>query len=81
MTEEELRTLVRQAIARAQGARVAAPSHIAPSDAPSHLARFAPSHSSHALFLVPDGSDADGPCIIEPAVSCNHCGYCKSLGH
>jgi hypothetical protein len=80
MTEQELRALVRQAIARVQGAS-GAPSHLAPSDAPSHLARFAPSHASHALFVVPDGSDGEGPCIIEPAVSCNHCGYCKSMGH
>jgi hypothetical protein len=83
MTEQELRMLVRQAIARAQGGSGggAAPSHLAPSDAPSHLRTFAPSHPSHGLLLVSDGSDADGPCIIEPAVSCNHCGYCKSLGH
>jgi hypothetical protein len=80
MTEQELRVLVRQAIARAQGAQHAPP-HIAPSDAPSHFARLGPSHASHALFLVPDGSDAAGPCIIEPAVPCNHCGYCKSMGH
>ena len=81
MTEQELRTLVRQAIARVQAAHGAAPSHLAPSDAISHPRTLAPSHPSHALFLVPDGSDADGPCIIEPAVPCNHCGYCKSLGH
>jgi len=92
MTEQELRMLVRQAIARAQGAPShggAAPSHLAPSVAPPHLRTFAPSHPapshsghpSHALLLVADGSEADGPCIIEPAVPCNHCGYCKSLGH
>ena len=86
MTEQELRMLVRQAIARVQAAPGAASSHSvpssgAPSDAPSHLRTFAPSHPSFVQFLVPDGSDADGPCIIEPAVSCNHCGYCKSLGH
>ena len=83
MTEEELRLLVRQAIARVQGApsHLApsnAPSHLAPSDAPSHLARLAP---SHLTFTVPSGGDEGGPCIIEPAVPCNHCGYCKSLGH
>jgi len=81
MTEQELRMLVRQAIARVQAAPGAAPSHLAPSDAPPHLRTFAPSHPSHVQFLVPDGSDEDGPCIIEPAVPCNHCGYCKSLGH
>ena len=79
MTEQELRVLVRRAIARVQGSGTLAPS--TPSDAPSHFARFAPSHASHALFVVPDGSDAGGPCMIEPAVMCNHCGYCKSMGH
>jgi len=39
------------------------------------------SHPSHLTFTVPSGADADGPCIIEPAVMCNHCGYCKSMGH
>ena len=75
MTEQELRVLVRTAIARAHGA----PSHLAPSDAPSHQSHF--SHPSHLTFMVPSGADADGPCIIEPAVSCTHCGYCKSMGH
>ena len=77
MTEQELRALVRQAIARVQGAG-GAPSHFAPSDAPSHLARLAP---SHMMFVLPSGADEEGPCIIEPAVMCNHCGYCKSMGH
>lgn len=73
MTEQELRTLVRDAIARVQGARTGEPAHLSH---PLH-----PSHPSHVLFTVPSGADADGPCIIEPAVMCNHCGYCKSLGH
>ena len=33
------------------------------------------------MFVLPVGADTEGPCIIEPAVMCNHCGYCKSLGH
>ena len=75
MTEQELRALVRQAIARHAGdSRTLAPSHLAP----SHLASL---HASHVLFVVPSGADADGPCIIEPAVMCSHCGYCQSLGH
>ena len=87
MTEQELRTLVRQAIARHAGSSTLAPSHPAPSHphlAPSHLApsHLAPSHPpSHWLFAVPSGADEEGPCIIEPAVMCNHCGYCKSMGH
>jgi hypothetical protein len=76
MTEQELRALVRQAIARhanVSGAGAVAPSHLAP----SHLT----DHASHVMFVVPSGADADGPCIIEPAVMCNHCGYCQSMGH
>jgi hypothetical protein len=38
-------------------------------------------HPSHGLFVLPAGGDSDGPCLIEPAVMCNHCGYCKSYGH
>jgi hypothetical protein len=33
------------------------------------------------MFQVSTGADADGPCMIEPAVACTHCGYCKSYGH
>lgn len=74
MTDDELRTLVRDAIARVQGARSGEPAH------PSHLSHLA-HHPSHFTFTVPSGADAEGPCIIEPAVMCNHCGYCKSMGH
>ncbi len=37
----------------------------------------------HRLLRLPivRGGDEDGACIIEPAVRCNHCGYCQSLGH
>jgi hypothetical protein len=73
MTEQELRTLVRDAIARVQGPRTGDPTH------QSHLLHL--SHPSHLTFTVPSGADGDGPCIIEPTVMCNHCGYCKSMGH
>ena len=72
MTDDELRVMVRQAIARVQSG-VATASH------PSHPLHL--SHFSHQTFTVPSGADAEGPCIIEPAVTCNHCGYCKSMGH
>ncbi len=39
----------------------------------------------HASFvrlpLVRGGDDESGACLIEPAVRCNHCGYCQSYGH
>ena len=80
MTDDELRTLVRDAIARVQGARAGEPGHLSHPlhlSHPSHLSH----HPSHLTFTVPSGADAEGPCIIEPAVMCNHCGYCKSMGH
>ena len=78
MTDEELRAMVREAIARVQSGATTVPhqSHLLH---PSHLLHL--SHPSHLAFTVPSGADAEGPCIIEPAVMCNHCGYCKSFGH
>ena len=38
------------------------------------------SHPSHLRLPLVSG-DEDGACVIEPAVRCNHCGYCLSLGH
>ena len=75
MTEQELRALVRDAVARHVGT---ARSAGAAAGAPLAMVR---QHASHALFTVPAGSDIDGPCLIEPAVMCNHCGYCRSMGH
>ena len=83
MTEQELRALVREAIAGVS-AGGPAPAHLR-TLAPSHLRTLAPFHprtsAPFALFTLPSGADSDGPCIIEPAVTCNHCGYCKSYGH
>ena len=72
MTEQQLRALVREAIARhLEGDAGSEPS-------PFSAVRL---HASHGMVPLSSGSDADGPCLIEPAVACNHCGYCKSLGH
>jgi hypothetical protein len=74
MTDQELRTLVREAIARHAGTSTGV------TGVTTVPAAFL-AHPSHATFLIPSGADAEGPCIIEPAVMCNHCGYCKSYGH
>ena len=79
MTEQELRALIRQAIAQTSGARTAARAPGRPPAPPGAGMRPA-GHSSHALFTLPPG-DPDGRCMIEPGVACNHCGYCKSYGH
>jgi hypothetical protein len=71
MTEDQLRAVVRDAIA--QHARQAAPPAV-----PLPVVR---QHASHAMFTVPAGAETGGPCVIEPAVACNHCGFCKSYRH
>ena len=73
MNEQELRALVREAIARH-----ARDTSSGPAPAPKAMFR---GHPSHGMFALPEGADTDGPCLIEPAVMCNHCGYCKSFGH
>ena len=78
MTEQELRVIVRDAIARHAAAGGALQATAAQAQMPASIAR---QHASHALFPVPAGSDTGGACVIEPAVACNHCGYCKSYGH
>ena len=73
MTDDELRVVVREAVSRyavAQGGPAAQP--------PALTVRV---HPSHGMLRLPAGSDMEGPCLIEPAVPCNHCGYCKSYGH
>lgn len=71
ISDDELRALVRDSVAR-------------------HLKAEAPmprsglsigGHASHALLPLARGGDGDGACLIEPAVRCNHCGYCLSYGH
>ena len=75
VSEQELRTLVRDAIAR-QTARPALSEPIGFARGESTGA----AHMSHGRFLRLAPSE-DGQCVIEPAVRCNHCGYCQSYGH
>ena len=76
MTDDELRALVREAIARHIGdaGNATAPRSVAPP--PPWRA-----HPSFGKFLVPAGDEEGGPCLIEPTVHCNHCGFCQSYGH
>jgi hypothetical protein len=65
-----LRAIVREAVAR----------HLGGSDAGGREERQVPLalHSSHFRYTLPERG---GPCLIEPGVGCNHCGYCQSHGH
>ena len=75
MNERELRDLIRAAVERHLGA--ASPAPVAAQ--PGSSRPVAMTHISHGLYLtLPSGGDA---CLIEPAVACNHCGFCQSHGH
>ena len=50
-----------------------------PRAAPDPAPAFSRSHASHLRLPLVRGGDDDGACLIEPAVRCNHCGYCQSL--
>jgi hypothetical protein len=75
MTDQELRALVRDAVARHMGrgaAPSAQPAAVFASPAPAAKA----GHPSHAIYLsVVNTTEA---CVIEPDVPCNHCNYCRS---
>jgi len=72
MNEQELRAMVRESIARHRGG--ASPVHPV-ADPAIQL------HAAFARLPLVRGGDDDGNCLIEPAVRCNHCGYCQSYGH
>lgn len=80
MDEQQVRLLVRQAIARHMGppsAPLAAPSVPVPVTSSSPLAG---STISFARFhLVRPAGETE--CLIEPTVTCNHCGHCQCYGH
>lgn len=69
MTDEEIRAVVRQVLA----ARGVAQTQVAASAGAPH-ASFVRLH-----MVVP--TEPGSPCVIEPAVTCNNCGYCLSHGH
>ena len=80
MNDEQLRMLARAAIAQHIG--TAKHMGAAPRPAGQPAAPSLRLHPSHGMFAtLTDGASDDGPCVIEPAVTCNHCGYCKSYGH
>jgi hypothetical protein len=69
VTDDELREMVRASITKFENA-----SRLATSRTPAD-------HASFARLAALRSGDADGACLIEPTVRCNHCGYCLSFGH
>ena len=77
MTEEDLRALVRQSVARHLSAAGSGPS----AGAAGRPEAPAPGvHPSFGRYLLPREPGDSGACLIEPAVKCNHCGFCQSHG-
>ena len=77
MNEDALRALVRETLARMDSTRSPRSDPGPRQPDPGVFLQFT-SHPSHYQYALPP---SDGPCLIEPAVQCNHCGYCQSHGH
>jgi hypothetical protein len=75
VNEDALRALVRETLARLNAGAISSNAPQPPD--PGTLLQFT-SHPSHYQYAL---QPSDGPCIIEPGVRCNHCGYCQSHGH
>jgi hypothetical protein len=67
MNDQEIRAVIRDVLA----ARGIAP---APAE-PAHR------HPSVMRLSMVVPTELGSPCVIEPNVGCNQCGYCVSLGH
>lgn len=73
MTEDDLRALVRAAVARHLDATPA-------SGTEPEVRRSAAVHVSFHRYALPR-AEGETACLIEPAVRCNHCGFCESHGY
>jgi hypothetical protein len=90
VTDDQLRALVRDAVARHAGGRHGSslasrgPGSIATGSGPEPRAlsidpRAVVAHPSHYQYLAL--VNVGEACVIEPDVTCHHCGYCRSHGH
>ncbi|MGE0361603.1 MAG: hypothetical protein AB7H93_21970 [Vicinamibacterales bacterium] len=80
MDEQQLRALVRDAIARHLGPATPPAVAMTPAPAAPPAAGAALDAIAIARFHVarPAG---EVECVIEPTVTCNHCGHCLCYGH
>lgn len=77
MNDEQLRLLIRAAIQKHMGAAEPV-MHVHPGESRRDPAQ--PLSISFSQYPIPR-ADGDTMCVIEPAVQCNHCGFCKCHGH
>ena len=80
MNDDELRALIRAAIQR--HVATATPQDAAEGLVSTKLAAFQASEVglSFGQYRL-ERAAGDTSCLIEPAVQCNHCGFCKCHGH
>ena len=92
MHEDEIRALVREAVARHLGAAAFGPAGTAGptleagragglSDGRRPSPASLRTHLSHGRFVFLAPTEPDAPCVVEPQVKCHHCGFCQSYGH
>jgi hypothetical protein len=67
VNDDEIRAVIRDVLA----SRGLAPATPAPVGAHPSMMRLS--------MVIP--TEVGSPCVIEPSVGCNQCGYCVSLGH
>jgi hypothetical protein len=86
MNDDELRTLIRAAIQKHMSSGESASAR----ELPRELRRdglLSPSDPQPQVVSITFGqyqlerAKDDTMCLIEPAVHCNHCGFCKCHGH
>jgi hypothetical protein len=78
MNDDDLRALTRQAIRTHMGGSPGAPVVRPNADAAPGIEL--PLSISFGQYRLERAKD-DTACLIEPAVQCNHCGFCKCHGH
>ena len=87
MNDDELRSLIRAAIQRHMGGSANTQSAFAREPLGELRRDAAFERGSDPVVSISFGqyrlerAAGDTSCLIEPAVQCNHCGFCKYHGH
>lgn len=80
MNDEELRSLIRAAIQKHMSASAPELPRELPRDAAFGGGPEPAVSISFGQYQL-ERPAGDTSCLIEPAVQCNHCGFCKCHGH
>jgi hypothetical protein len=83
VNEAELRALIRESVARHLGDSrgEATRPFLPPARAGASAVHAGPSGSHPSQVIYVTLTSAGEACLIEPAVTCTHCGYCKTHGY